>query len=205
MPSSQHVHISRSISKLGDAIPSVNLPPGITCRPDAPCISKCYARKGRWRFSNNIDLLENNLRIWQSDPDTYRKEIGASALFSRYFRWHSAGDIPDEPYLGMMSRIAEMLPYTQFLCFTKKFELVNAYLEEKTLPKNLRLVFSAWGDFLPENPHKLPVAYVRFKNSSQDEIPCYAFECSGHCEDCIPCGNSCWDLEHGQAVVFNEH
>ena len=55
------LHVSHSVSKLGASIPSVSLPAVVTCRPDAPCFKTCYARKGRFRFSRNMELLRNNI------------------------------------------------------------------------------------------------------------------------------------------------
>jgi len=209
---SEHVHISRGVTKLGDAIPSVSVPPVVTCRPDAPCFKECYARKGRFRFQHNKDLLQQNLDIWQDDPDGFERDVTIAAYTSRFFRYHSAGDIPDAKYLDMMVRVANSCPHTSFLCFTKKFELVNDYIAaHKTpdgtdLPSNLNMVFSAWGDFMPENPYNLPVAYIRFKNA-ETHIPENARQCSGYCGACVQTGNSCWDLKRGcgDCVVFNQH
>ena len=55
-----HVHISYGVSKLGAEIPSVSLPVGCTCRPDAPCLRKCYGRRGRFSFSRTKALIQNN-------------------------------------------------------------------------------------------------------------------------------------------------
>lgn len=108
-------------------------------------------------------------------------------------------------YLDMMVRIARKLPDTQFLCFTKKHELVNEHINANgKLPKNLILVLSAWGDFIPPNPHNLPMAYVRFRKGVA-KIPDGARECQSYCGDCVATGASCWDLQLGNAVVFNEH
>ncbi len=201
----EHVHISRSVSKLGSDIPSVSLPAVVTCRPNAPCRASCYACKGRFRFANVRDTLQNNLEIWENDPAHFEREVMIAAFHSRYFRWHSSGDIPDEKYLEMMVRIADALPGTSFLAFTKKYEMVNAYLNTYgSFPKNLRVVFSAWGSFIPDNPHNLPVAYVRLKKQAC-YIPEDAFQCPKYCGDCVMTGCSCWDLEQGQSVCFNEH
>ena len=43
------VSISKGNSKMG-AIPSVSLPPCITCNPTAPCFKKCYAVKLSRRY-----------------------------------------------------------------------------------------------------------------------------------------------------------
>ena len=170
----EHVHISTKISKLGTGIPALNLPAGITCRADAPCTKKCYACKGRFLFQNVKESCMRNLRIWQEDPLRFEKEVAGIARFAQYFRWHSSGDI------------------------------VNAYLNAgNLLPENLSIVYSAWGDFIPENPHNLPMAYVRFKKG-ECVIPEYAMECTGYCGECVS-GKSCWSMGKGEAVVFNEH
>lgn len=203
-----HVYVSRNNSKLGAAIPSINLPPAVTCRPDAPCAGKCYAQKGRFRFANVKTKSEQNLQVWQQSPEFYAASIRIAAFHSRFFRWHSSGDIPDLRYLAMMVQIAQQLPDTKFLCFTKKYELVNHYLSlpGASLPSNLTIVFSAWGDFLPENPHRLPVAYIRFRDQPDDpRIPQDAYPCPNFCGECVTTGGSCWDLKPGQSVCFNEH
>lgn len=201
----EHVHISRGVSKLGADIPSVNLPPGCTCRPNAPCFKRCYARKGRFMFTHNQALLQRNLDVWRQDAEQYERDVTIAAFHSRFFRWHSSGDIPDAAYLSMMVRIAQALPNTSFLAFTKKFELINEYIRSNgSLPDNLRVVFSAWGSFMPVNPYDLPIAYVKLRRTPCD-IPPAAFQCPKYCGECVMSGCSCWDLKPGQSVCFNEH
>lgn len=200
----EHVHISH-VSKLGSDIPCVNLPAGDTCRSDAPCRSLCYGRKGRFTFPHNKFLYERNLMIWNEDHGQYERDVTIAAFHSRYFRWHSSGDIPSSEYLDMMVRVAQSLSSTQFLCFTKRYEWVNNLLCKHRLPENLHIVLSAWGDWVPLNPHNLPVAYIRFKNRETHGIPSNVLECRKYCGDCVMTGCSCWDLKNGQSVVFNEH
>jgi hypothetical protein len=88
--------------------------------------------------------------------------------------------------------------------FTKKFEIVNDFIKNNgDLPNNLRVVFSAWDkNFFVPNPYNLPIAYVNFCDSSKNpDIPVTAFKCSGNCEKCL----TCWQLQNGQATVFNQH
>lgn len=203
----EHVHISRGITKLGASIPSVNLPPGRTCRPDAPCFKLCYARKGRFAFSHTKDLLAGNLNLWLTDPERYEREIECAAYTSRFFRFHSSGDIPNAPYLSMMTRVASRCKDTSFLCFTKQYELVNDFITAHgldSIPENLHIVFSAWGSFVPDNPHRLPAAYIKLKKEPC-VIPETAHQCSGFCGDCVMSGRSCWDLKAGESVCFNQH
>lgn len=202
----EHIHISRGVSKLGTDIPSVNLPPVVTCRKEAPCYKKCYARKGRFSFSHNKQLLQRNYDVWRNDPEAFENDVRVAAWHSRFFRWHSSGDIPDEKYLDMMVRIAKDVPETRFLAFTKKCEMINEWIRKNgDLPENLSVVFSAWGSiFIPENPYQLSVAYVNLKDGSC-KIPEDALRCPKYCGDCVMTGCSCWDLKKNMSVVFNEH
>lgn len=203
------INISWSNSKLGP-IPSVNLPPIVTCNQNAPCTSgkKCYACKGRFNFRNVKDSMWENYDRWNKySPEYYFQDIENACVTSKYFRYHSAGDIPGPVYFYHMVKLAKKIPSTRFLCFTKQYHTVNAYIDQcGDLPENLVVVFSAWGDFLPDNPHNLPVAYVHLKSGEGiDHIPTDARKCSGYCASCIQLGQHCWNLEHGQSVVFNEH
>ena len=200
------VHISVTNSKLGSSIPSVNLPPCDTCSPDAPCAGTCYARKGNFRFSNVQKSMRENYLAYLRSPSEYEDAIVAAASNFTFFRFHSAGDIPDADYFQMMIRIAKRCPNTKFLVFTKKFNIVNNWLiAEGALPANLTVVFSAWGDaHLPKNPFALPVAYVRLKNKACT-IPEDAHECPGFCGSCASTDHSCWNLKRSESVVFNQH
>lgn len=201
------LHISKHNTKLGAFIPSINLPPVITCRPDAPCYKNCYARKGRFAFTRNKNLLMSNLQLWQEDPLRFEVEAEIGIECSRYARWHSAGDIPDAEYFQMMIRVAEKLSDVRFLCFTKKYEIVNAYLDDHdgVLPSNLAVVLSPWGDnFMPYNPYNLPLAYIRL-SKEPCTIPANAHECPGYCGECAAREHSCWNLKRGESVVFDQH
>lgn len=202
-----NVKISTTNSKLG-LIPSVNLPPILSCRDKCPCANDCYARKGRYRFKNVQESLLNNLQIYKNNPAQYFKEIHDSIdtgiVVYSYFRWHAAGDIVDKEYFNGMVKLACELKSTSFLAFTKKFEIVNNFLNYgNSLPENLHIVYSAWGkDFVFDNPYEFPVAYVRFKDSLLNgNIPADAVECSGDCTNCL----LCWHITKGQSVVFNKH
>ena len=200
------VHISHGITKLGADIPSVSFPIVKSCNPDAPCFKKCYARRGRFSFPHNKDLLERNLTIWKESPDRFELELKIAAFHSRFFRYFSSGDIPDESFFEMMVRVARELPDTQFLAFTKKGYIVNQYIDQHgDLPENLHMVFSAWGNWMQENPYQFPVAYIRFKHELSGPVPDSAHQCRKYCGDCVMTGHSCWNLEKGESVCFTEH
>lgn len=201
------VKISTTNSKLG-LIPSVNLPPIVTCRDNCPCADTCYALKGRYRFQNVKERHLHNYKAYLESPQEYfsaiKKEINNGLVSYSYFRWHASGDIVDEAYFAGMVQTANELPGTSFLAFTKKFEIVNEYIRNGgVIPSNLHIVLSAWGDvFKFENPYNLPVAHVRFRDENLNKgIPCTASECSGDCTTCL----QCWNIKSGESVVFNKH
>lgn len=200
----QHAYISHSNTKLGPNIPCVNLPAVSTCRQDAPCARKCYARKGCMAFPKVRQRAEDNLALWEQNPDQYEQDVISAAFHNRYFRWHSSGDIPDTFYLGMMLRVAHKLPKTSFLVFTKQWEYVNNTLACVAKPQNLQIVLSAWGEMVPPNPHNLPMAHIRFKKEAVS-LPEGALECPRYCGDCVMTDKSCWSLGTGEHVCFNEH
>ena len=202
-----NVRISTTNTKLSGQIPSVNLPPIRTCRKNAPCSHLCYATKGNFTFPNVKESHINNLACFIDNPKKYFDDIIAylNGLVSyRYFRYHSSGDIVNEEYFEGMIRVAKKCKSVKFLCFTKKFEIINNYLANGgKIPSNLHIVFSAWDkNFKVDNPYNLPMTYVDFKNKELNpNIPELAIPCVGKCYEC----QSCWSLQKGQSVVFHQH
>lgn len=203
MSTKEFMHISFTVSKLGSQIPAINLPPLVTCRPDAPCRKDgCYALRGHWIFKAVKDCLKKNLNAYYENPKLFFDCIISGTALSLYCRWFASGDIVDSQFFLGMCRVARINKHTQYLCFTKKFEIVNDYLASgKRIPSNLHVVFSTWGDFMPENPYNLPMTFIQAKNLDCSNIPESAIPCSGHCESC----QSCWSLKKKQAVVFKKH
>lgn len=205
--------ISITNSKLGGQIPSINLPPIITCRHNAPCAHLCYARKGNFCYANVKKSHLDNLNHYLQNPESYFDSIIAylnGLTTYRFFRWHSSGDIVDAQYLEGIIKVANKCPQTKFLVFTKQFEIVNNYFIERShglaiLPKNLRIVFSMWDkefNKTVDNLFEFPTTWVRFKDGSVDDaIPETALPCVGKCYECV----ACWDLRQGQSTVFKQH
>lgn len=200
--------ISTTNAKLGYQIPSVSLTPACSCRKDAPCAKLCYAKKGTFLYSNVKASHAGNYNLYISDSNAYFNEIIAylkrPLLTYKYFRWHVAGDIVDENYFLGMIKTAKNCKDTKFLCFTKKFNIINDYINNGgKIPSNLKVVFSAWNKhFKVENPYNFPVAYVLFKNNDLNpKIPPLSIPCSGQCENCL----ACWSLKKGQSIVFEQH
>ena len=203
-----NIKISTTNSKLGYQIPSISLLPQCSCRKDAPCARLCYGKRGNFTYKPTQQAQKHNYDCYIENSDNYFNEIISflnDALISyKFFRWHTVGDIVDENYLLGMIKTAKKSKQVKFLCFTKKFDLINNYLNSGAkIPSNLKIVFSAWHKgFKVDNPYNFPVAYVYFKNQDLNpDIPALAIPCKGHCPDCL----ACWNLKPGQSVFFNQH
>ena len=88
------VSISKGNSKMG-AIQSVSLPAVVTCR-SCDCQKKCYARKLEKIRRTVAQAYKNNLQVLIEAPDIYWREVEATIMLSRYFRFHVSVDIPNK-------------------------------------------------------------------------------------------------------------
>lgn len=185
------------------AIPSVSLPPVITCPKGAPCASKCYAAKLCRLRPNVRDAYARNLDILNNDWDDYWRQVRAAVAMEKYFRFHVSGDIPNACYFKEMVITARQNPSTQILAFTKQYQFVNTYVDVfGDLPENLHIVFSEWGNKKPTNPHNLPTAAVIFRGTE----PATNWKiCGGNCTECACRGVGCWELKKGETIAFYEH
>ena len=196
------VSISKGNSKMG-AIPSVSLPACVTCNPNAPCFKLCYAAKITRLYKTVKTAYENNLNILKENPALYWEQVKQGAQMARYFRFHVSGDIPNIEYFNNMVVLAQELPNTNFLAFTKQYTIVNEFLNNGgTIPKNLKVIFSNWGAWKCENPHKLPECEIILKG-------CQPLEhwkiCGGNCTECACRGIGCWELKQGETIAIYQH
>lgn len=88
------VSISNGNAKMG-AIPSVSLPPVITCPKGAPCAAKCYAAKLCRIYPTVRNAYQNNLDILNQDWEAYWQQVRAAVSLSKYFRFHVSGGYPE--------------------------------------------------------------------------------------------------------------
>lgn len=196
------VSISKGNSKMG-AIPSVSLPPVITCPKGAPCAKKCYAAKICRIYPSVKKAYQNNLDILNDNWGDYWDQVRAAAKMTRFFRFHVSGDIPNAGYFKEMVITARKCAGTQFLAFTKQYEIVNNYINIcGDLPENLHIIFSEWGKAPIPNPHNLPTAAVIFKGTTPAENWKI---CGGNCTSCACQGVGCWELKKGETIAFYEH
>ena len=195
------ISISKGNKKMG-FIPSVSLPPIVTCAQGCACAKKCYAAKLCRLRPNVRNAYQKNLTILKNDMDNYFIQVKAAAMVSKYFRFHVSGDIPDMNYLDRMVKLAHELPGTTFLAFTKQYNFVNNFLQYAQIPDNLKIIFSEWPGMRLENKYNLPVAHVIFKGSE----PADNWKiCGGNCSECACRGVGCWELKKGEHIAFYEH
>ena len=196
------VSISNGNSKMG-FIPSVSLPPVVTCSNCSSCSKDCYAVKLCRIYKTVRDSYDRNYSILKTDRDSYFAQVKATAMINRYFRWHVSGDIVDQDYLSRMCKVARDCKGTRFLAFTKNYEVVNEYFTTHKKPKNLQIIMSLPFDGSKvDNKHNLPVAVVVFKG---DELnPTYKM-CGGNCQECACRGVGCWELKKGETIAFKKH
>lgn len=201
--------ISTSNEKLG-SIPSIEQLTLISCRQDAPCMKKCYANKGRYLFINNRISRISAYMLYKQNPVKYFSDIIEALKPSLenntrgYFfvRWHSTGEIVDKNYFNGVVRVAEAIPETTFMIFTKKFWIINDFVKNGGLiPDNLKIIFSSWNGLEVPNPYKFPVSYVKEKKNDLQDFPKNAQMCGGSCVGCW----KCWKLKHGDNIIFDEH
>ena len=198
------VCISFKNGKMG-MVASVSLPAFLTC-PDickTTCASDCYAAKIANLYATVRESYARNFSILKYDSARYWDTINATAKIVRFFRWHVSGDIVNDEYFGNMVRIARENPSTVFLTFTKRFSIVNHWIDENgNLPENLHVMFSAWEGLEPENPHGIPVTNVYEKN---ENLPDGWTPCNGKCENCFRNGVGCIGAKTGDIIGFKKH
>ena len=198
------VCISKANSKMG-AVSSVSLLPFLTCpgRCSDSCGERCYAAKIANLRPSVLTSYAANTALAKLRPELYWAQVDAACKKTKYFRFHVSGDIPSADYLLRLIRCAEENADVQMLLFTKRYELVNAWLDEgNRLPQNLHILFSGWTGLKPVNPHKLPETNVIEHGAEPD--PSWK-QCGGNCFNCAKAGAGCWTAQSGDTIAFPIH
>lgn len=199
-----HVSISRGNRKMG-AVASVSLVPYVTCPARAlkTCAGDCYAARDCNMYKETLEAYARNTVLMRHAPHRYWKEVREAVATVRFFRFHVGGDIPRYDYFVNMVDTAIMYPHTEILCFTKRYEVVNKYIDTfGPLPKNLHIMFSGWAGLKPINPHNLPETNVLFPD---EVLPDNWLMCGGNCSNCGCLGVGCWQAKAGDVIAFKEH
>ena len=202
------IHISNGNMKLG-AIMNVSLPPVVTCHNCQSCKNYCYAIRNYNRLPDTAKAWNDNLKLFHMDPDKYFYEISKAVKTQRFFRWHVSGDIVNLAYLAGMITVAQVNPNTQFLAFTKAYQIVNAAIAAgAVIPSNLHLLFSASPGVAMPNPYNIPECHINFADPALNTFHgCagYIHYCGGNCTECAINGCGCFFLVPGDVTIINQH
>ena len=194
--------------KTGGLYCTVSLIPVLDCVKEAckACAMWCYDIQSVCITSQVIRLRAINSALHAKSPIAYwdRIAILAEAACVEQLRINVGGDIAftDMP---LIVKMCKKLKQTTVHLFTKNYEAVNAYMAvNRTLPKNLKLIFSRWPGMECNNPNKIPECHVDF-GDGKCEAPEGSELCSGNCTKCAFIHSGCHGLKKGEAVVIKYH
>jgi len=194
------VRVSVGNTKLG-RIPNISLTPILTCPSNIPCRTLCYAMRAYRQYPNVRTAWDTNLEICRRSQTEYFDGIAAwlssKKKSVRYFRWHVAGDIPDDTYLCNMIDLACDFPKTKFMAFSKQHDILHRHYRKA--PKNLILrasLWTCWGKL--RDVKGLAKAWFQDVDHSEKRIPDNARVCPGSCITC----KRCWTLPKNDVVLM---
>lgn len=208
-------------SKTGEEVGNYNLPIEYTCDHRCECYKEglCYAENGCYQFTaNQASYTENYLFYRVSTINTIANSITEFIHENGFslFRYFTCGDIPSEKFLRIMIKVAIDNPSVKFLTYTKKYSIVNKFVDENGLdaiPENLTIVFSHWlnrdGTYFPmDNKYNFPTSEFipygkeELKNSVTHVCPCSDPTVKA---TCATCDHPCYKLRHGESMALLEH
>jgi hypothetical protein len=160
--------------------PGTGKPP--TCFEEG-CNIREYMRYSYVREPLEYNLKNVRLELWHLDIIEHLERYPI-----RFFRVHASGDfrptnsiITNQEYLDGWFELGERFPNTQFLAFTKAYEL-----DFSKRTDNFKIFFSAWPglDMLDTD---FPVAWLYDRNNPDPRIPKNIHKCHSRCDQCPSC------------------
>lgn len=198
------VRFSGGNSKMG-AVASVSTLPFFTCPGICKdtCGKKCYAAKLANLRPNVLHNYAVNTALAIYKPVEYWRQVGEYVKGCRFFRFHVSGDIINAAYFRHMVEVALDNPHCEMLVFTKRYSVVNEWIDANgELPVNFHVLFSGWQGLQPDNPHNLPETNVY---SCDAEFNDSWLTCGGNCFECGCRGVGCWQAKNGDVIAFKMH
>ena len=194
------------------------------------CESFCYAIHGAQQHHNSVlPSVIKNLMLYRHDPVRFENELDSELSNwksdEKIFRWHASGEIESYDYLEMMMRIAEKHPEVKFYSYTKRFKMIEKYLDNHgDFPSNFVWNLSVWENNLVESGFNMnyidKVQRFEWKDNISVEdynhsIHCMSVEHTGktsgklgrlnHNMNCRKCG-LCWKGKcKGKTILVANH
>ena len=213
------LHITEGNSKTGPCL-NYNTAIFYTCRHDCECFRKglCYACSGCYNYlSNQRDYTENYAFFVNSTSEEFCSAVNAEIRAHKsinLFRWFTCGDIANGRFLSCMVQVALDNPGVKFWAYTKKYHIVNAYIDNGgIIPENLTILFSHWlnesGEYFPmNNPHRMPTSeFIPMGKEYLLETVTHVCPCSdpNFAGTCATCDHPCHSLKIGESMALCEH
>lgn len=213
-------HASTGNSKTGEA-GNYNFPIEYTCRHDCECYKdcKCYACQGCYLFASNQAIYAENYKFYRENTAATLAEkitefITANNL--HLFRYFTCGDIPGAKFLDAVVLAAKRNPGVKFWLYTKKYHVVNRYLDDNgsdVIPNNVSIIFSHWmnddGSYLAmPNPYGFQTSeFIPLGREEMAEHVTHICPCSDPTvkATCATCSHPCYDLKRGESMALLEH
>ncbi len=154
--------------------------------------SKCYARKGFYRFGGVHHSQVERLKEWQRDRASWRESMVSALstpkmISNGYFRWFDSGDLQGQEMLDDIIEVCKRTPHLSHRLPTKEYGLI-AVLDPKRVPSNLCIQVSAStiDDLHMKDFYGYPVCSV----TTRPELA----TCPAHLQGnkCLEC-RACWD------------
>ena len=208
-------------SKTGAKVGSFNFPVEQSCNHNCECYKSkaCYACGGFYQMPDNMKIYAENLKYFISnDNETFITEFckALKANGNKLFRFFTIGDILNKRFFKCMIEIARRMPDVKFWSYTKKYNIVNNWVNDhgiESFPQNLTIIFSHWlnedGTYFPmENPYSFPTSeFIPYGKEYLAETVTHICPCSNPnvLTTCATCDHACYTLKHGESMALLEH
>lgn len=196
-----------------------------TCDNRCECFKDkiCYGCHGFYIMYpvNQLFLADNMLFFkkygYKATAVAIIKEI--KRTHCQYFRWFTVGDIPNIDFIKMMVLVGRECPEVEFWGYTKKYMLVNHYIDKymngdaAEFLELTGLIFSHWRNkdgsfFKMTNPYNMPLSeFIPYGMESEAENATHICPCSDPdvFKTCITCDHPCYKLKLGESMALLEH
>ena len=175
----------------------------ILAEKDNSVCSGCYARKGRYLFSNVKKAQAKRLSNLYHPQWVAAMVVLINKQSPDYFRWHDSGDLQSKTHLDNILEVVRRTPNTKHWLPTKEYALIRKELDT---PPNLNIRVS-----VPMKNQHAPAMHLSKMTSSMvsdnvealrgsDVSVCPAYTQGNVCGDC----RACWD-NSVQVVAYPTH